>query len=204
MTRSRDLKTRQRAAFLQRQRRAHLGRIDYMPSAVAAMAIGARGAQEFPGSASATYSAVINSILEEWAARNGFRVPNSNAGASSRSVSPPEFRPSSRARVGAYESEDGSPEFPERSARARMTSVLSSTKKSPPARFARVVCGARRHRDGGSCCALSEPGKRRCRFHGGRSTGPRSAAGKTAALANLRQYRGPKASVSARRPAKGC
>lgn len=51
---------------------------------------------------------------------------------------------------------------------------------------ARVKCGAKRHRDGQPCKALSEPGKRRCRFHGGRSTGPRTPEGKARALANLR------------------
>jgi hypothetical protein len=53
----------------------------------------------------------------------------------------------------------------------------------------RVVCGATRHRDGQPCEALSEPGKRRCRFHGGRSTGPTSAEGKAKVAANLRRGR---------------
>ncbi len=53
----------------------------------------------------------------------------------------------------------------------------------------RVPCGAKRHRDGQPCQAKSEPGKRRCRFHGGRSTGPRTPEGRARALANLRQYR---------------
>ena len=53
----------------------------------------------------------------------------------------------------------------------------------------RAQCGAKRHRDGMPCQALSEPGKRRCRFHGGRSTGPRTSEGKARALANLRQFR---------------
>lgn len=53
----------------------------------------------------------------------------------------------------------------------------------------RVTCGAKRHRDGQPCQAKSEPGKRRCRFHGGRSTGPRTPEGKARALVNLRQYR---------------
>ncbi len=60
-----------------------------------------------------------------------------------------------------------------------------------PAKPRRVPCGAQRHRDGQPCQALSEPGKRRCRFHGGRSTGPKADAGKARALANLRQYRKP-------------
>ncbi|WP_374607268.1 HGGxSTG domain-containing protein [Thermomonas sp.] len=53
----------------------------------------------------------------------------------------------------------------------------------------RVQCGATRHRDGQPCQAKSEPGKRRCRFHGGRSTGPRTPEGKARSLANLRQFR---------------
>lgn len=41
----------------------------------------------------------------------------------------------------------------------------------------RVRCGALT-RKGTPCRALSEPGRRRCRFHGGRSTGPRTPEGK--------------------------
>ena len=43
--------------------------------------------------------------------------------------------------------------------------------------LARVPCRARTRR-GTACRALSEPGRRRCRFHGGRSTGPRTAEGR--------------------------
>ena len=50
----------------------------------------------------------------------------------------------------------------------------------------RVRCGART-RKGTACRALSEPGKRRCRFHGGRSTGPRTADGKARIAAAQRQ-----------------
>ena len=67
-------------------------------------------------------------------------------------------------------------------AQARMTST-------PWQATRRVICGARRHRDGQPCQARSEPGKRRCRFHGGRSTGPKTPEGKARALANLRQNR---------------
>jgi len=41
----------------------------------------------------------------------------------------------------------------------------------------RMTCGART-RKGEPCRAKSEPGKRRCRFHGGMSTGPRSQEGR--------------------------
>lgn len=49
----------------------------------------------------------------------------------------------------------------------------------------RVRCGAKRRRDGQPCEALSVPGKRRCKWHGGCSTGPRTAEGKARVTANL-------------------
>jgi hypothetical protein len=51
----------------------------------------------------------------------------------------------------------------------------------------RVVCGASRRRDGQPCEALSVPGKRRCKWHGGFSTGPRTVEGKARVTANLRK-----------------
>jgi hypothetical protein len=45
------------------------------------------------------------------------------------------------------------------------------------ARKQRVRCGARTRR-GTACAALSEPGRQRCRFHGGQSTGPRTPEGR--------------------------
>jgi hypothetical protein len=52
----------------------------------------------------------------------------------------------------------------------------------------RVACGARK-KDGSQCRAMTEPGRNRCRFHGGRSTGPRTAEGMRNALSCLPQYR---------------
>lgn len=49
----------------------------------------------------------------------------------------------------------------------------------------RVRCGARRRRDGKPCEALNVPGKRRCRWHGGMSTGPRTPEGKAKVAKNL-------------------
>ena len=60
----------------------------------------------------------------------------------------------------------------------------------------RPVCGAKR-RDGGTCCARvvwvagEESPRRRCRLHGGLSTGPRTSAGAARARANLRRGRAP-------------
>lgn len=45
--------------------------------------------------------------------------------------------------------------------------------------LARVRCNAKT-RKGTPCKALSESGKRRCKFHGGRSTGPKTQAGREA------------------------
>lgn len=86
--------------------------------------------------------------------------------------------PDAGARTGAYES-------------GQLTTLQKNGRPDKPAWQAarRVTCGAKRHRDGQPCQAKSEPGKRRCRFHGGRSTGPRTPEGKARALANLRQFR---------------
>lgn len=107
------------------------------------------------------------------------------------------------ARTGAYESgqltalqRDGRRELagsPKKGAGAPMPAWAADWMAQEARRQAtrRVTCGAKRHRDGQPCQAKSEPGKRRCRFHGGRSTGPRTSEGKARALANLRQYRKP-------------
>lgn len=52
----------------------------------------------------------------------------------------------------------------------------------------RQSCGARRRRDGKPCNALNVPGRDRCKWHGGMSTGPKTPEGRARALANLRQY----------------
>lgn len=53
----------------------------------------------------------------------------------------------------------------------------------------RVPCGGRRRSDGQPCAALSVPGKRRCKWHGGYSTGPRTNEGKVKVAANLQKRR---------------
>ena len=42
----------------------------------------------------------------------------------------------------------------------------------------RVVCGAKTTRKGTPCRNRSEPGRKRCKFHGGKSTGPKTTAGR--------------------------
>ena len=56
----------------------------------------------------------------------------------------------------------------------------------PLCRKDRPRCGART-RKGVPCLVRVEPGKRRCRFHGGLSTGPRTAEGKARIAAAQRR-----------------
>lgn len=53
----------------------------------------------------------------------------------------------------------------------------------------RVRCGGKRRRDGKPCEALSVPGRRRCRWHGGMSTGPKTPEGKAKVMRNLPSFR---------------
>lgn len=182
-------------AALQRKRRAGMVRIDYMPSEAALAAIEAKRATMRPGSAAATNSATLDAILTEWAGLAG--IGGSEAEPPSAKGSAPEFCGQyARARI------TSEPERPARAqesgectgiaahiAQARAGAYDSGLATSQRAAL-RVPCRAKRHRDGKPCQAKSEPGKRRCRFHGGRSTGPRTPEGKARALANLRQYRG--------------
>ena len=164
---------REHLARLQRVRRRYVTRIDYMPGKEALAIFEARKATERPNSLEATNSAVLDAIVTEWAALTGINYQAIE-------------RPMTSA---------AKPELMSTYACARMTSgaipdniqrIMARVKPTPPKR---VTCGAKRHRDGQPCQALSEPGKRRCRFHGGRSTGPRTPEGKARALANLKRGR---------------
>lgn len=182
-------RNRQYLARLQRMRRSSMVRIDYMPGKDALAIFDARMAQARPGSAAATNSAVLDAILTEWAALTGI-----DCQVIERPMSPAAaggvMRP---ARAFAYDF-GASASDSERPAcghaRANdseaipdcLLRIMARVKPTPPKR---VTCGARRHRDGQPCQAKSEPGKRRCRFHGGRSTGPRTPEGRARALANL-------------------
>ncbi len=55
-------------------------------------------------------------------------------------------------------------------------------------KYRRTYCGARK-KTGEQCQGLAEPGRNRCRFHGGLSDGPKTIDGKIRSLAKLRQYR---------------
>jgi hypothetical protein len=54
---------------------------------------------------------------------------------------------------------------------------MASDQTSLNRRTGRRLCGAKT-RAGGRCQVRAEPGKARCRFHGGKSTGPKTPAGR--------------------------
>jgi len=156
LSRDREYQARQ-----QRERRKLYPRIDYMPGREAAAIFAARRAEERPGSAAGTLSAVLDAILIEWAELTG-----TNYNEVARPMSLAKSEPSDRVR--------------------ELVMTLAPQKRNGQGR---VRCGAKRHRDGQPCQALSEPGKRRCRFHGGRSTGPRTPEGKARVAQNLLRTR---------------
>jgi hypothetical protein len=62
--------------------------------------------------------------------------------------------------------------------RSRVADLKSSADDlTPNRRKGRRLCGAKT-RTGGCCQVRAEPGKARCRFHGGKSTGPKTEAGR--------------------------
>jgi hypothetical protein len=190
-------------AAMQRQRRARMVRVDYMPSKAARDAIEAMRARSRPGTPSATNSAVIDAIVAEWARLTGInysdlskpKTPANLPGLSdtyARARISTDDRNSTRAHKSSGDSAKcapvrvgvgpAAPEFIAASARAKESGSLPAG-----AKLARVICGARRRRDGQPCQGLSVLGKRRCKWHGGASTGPRSDEGRARSLANLRQ-----------------
>jgi hypothetical protein len=67
--------------------------------------------------------------------------------------------------------------------------TLASDLPSQTRRKGRLLCGAKT-RAGRGCQVKAEPGKARCRFHGGKSTGPKTQAGRAriAAAQRLRWH----------------
>ena len=163
-------KDRARINALQHKRRARMVRIDYMPDREANAILQKRRAQLRPGSQSATNSAMLDAIVREWAQLTGIKY-------NEESKAPTSGR---------------RPEFSDTSARANDSGFCHPPNGQAKAtgNMARVTCGARRRRDGLPCQALSVPGRRRCKWHGGKSTGPRSQEGRLRAQSNLCQHRG--------------
>lgn len=176
---------------MQRQRRARMVRVDYMPSKAARDAIEAMRARSRPGSVSATNSAVIDAIVGEWARLTGINYsdlskPKTSAGQPVLSDQYARARMTSDGLAKGHTHGGPSPMEP----KLFTTSARTNKSGSLPAGAdqARVICGANRRRDGQPCQGLSVPGKRRCKWHGGCSTGPRTEVGRGRALANLKQF----------------
>lgn len=129
------------------------------------------------------------------------------AGARATSATP-ECLPASQARAGAIDFDPRhaehahppatvTPEFSDTSTRGKESGLCHAERAganksgSLPtgANQSRVICGARRRRDGQPCQSLSVPGKLRCKWHGGASTGPKTDEGRMRSLSNLQQYR---------------
>ena len=164
-------------AALQRVRRSFVCSVDYMPGKEALAVFAYCQAQQRPVSEAGTNSSVLHAIVCEWAELTG--INNQCFQAPMTSGQPPELvDASTRARM-------SSGEVPDWLLRS-MAKTENGTKQGR-----RVICGAMRHRDGQPCQAQGEPGKKRCRFHGRRSTGPRTEEGKAKSLANLRRGNAP-------------
>ena len=244
-------KNRPYLAAMQRQRRARMVRIDYMPGKAARDAIEAMRARSRPGTPSATNSAVIDAIVTEWGRLTGInysqldkantpattpavadqytrmrttsdcgtctpaRMTSDNlaecaGGRAGTSSAGPDQLGASQAHAGAKDFDPGhakpaplparaAPEFLTAFTRAnesgfchakRAGAHANNSGSLPTGNKARVICGAKRRRDGEPCQGLSVPGKLRCKWHGGASTGPRTDEGRARSLANLLQYRG--------------
>jgi hypothetical protein len=213
-------KNRPYLAAMQRQRRARMVRIDYMPGKAARDAIEAMRARSQPRTPSATNSAVIDAIVAEWARLTGINYSDlskpktpANLPGLSDTYTRARMTTDARSSTRAHESPDDSakcapvrvgvspavPEFIDAFARANESGLCHATRAGAQANKsgslpaganqARVICGARRRRDGEPCQGLSVPGKRRCKWHGGASTGPRTDEGRARSLANLQQNR---------------
>lgn len=183
---------RSRILDQQSERRASRKRIDYYVDSAAQAAIERRRASEQPGSVAATNSAVINAIVCEWAelvstVNSDPRRPQERRGHRGNDRDHSPRAPS-----------DGSGRAPELRQHSRAcarandfgTATVELTVSSPVVRAPQpTACGARRRRDGEPCQAPPALGKRRCRWHGGFSTGPKTDAGKLRALSNLRRGR---------------
>lgn len=185
----------------QRRRRVHRPRIDYYPSPDAMAAIEARRSRYYPAN---NYSGILDSIIAEWWQAQNSKQAETDAPAAVRQapdaanrpahtrttpdrlpLARPEITRASRACTPARTTPATETDAPAAVARVRARLVPKPQRNTGTAR---VICGARRRRDGQPCEALSVPGKRRCRWHGGCSTGPRTADGRARSLANLRQY----------------
>ena len=212
-------KDREHIAGRQRQRRARMTRIDYYPSPDALALIESRCTRYGPTNNNSgilntiisewavfaglkqseidkpTSPATSPGVAEQYArmrtsseSRTGTRAGASPAAPELSDTSRAcaranDFDPRRATPASPREGATAAPEFIDASARANESGSL------PAGTNARVICGARRRRDGQPCQGLSVPGRRRCKWHGGASTGPKTSQGRAKSMANLRQNR---------------
>ncbi len=179
----------------QRARRATNPRIDYYPSPDALAVIESRRTRY---GRTNNNSGIIDTIIAEWSALAG--IEQSQVEQPEAPANRPEFlHQNARARMSPGNSAkcasvragttSAKPDYPPASPARVRAEDSGSRPAGDGAKQARVICGAKRRRDGQPCQALSVSGKRRCKWHGGASTGPRSDEGRARSLANLRQNR---------------
>ncbi len=180
-------KDREHIAGRQRQRRARMARIDYYPSPDALALVESRRTRYGPTN---NNSGILNAIIAEWAVFAGLKqseiekpktpakLPElcdtyTRARATSDAVDSTRAHKSSDDSAKCAPVREGAspaaPEFIDAFTRAN-----KSGSSPTAANQARAICGAKRRRDGQPCQGLSVPGRRRCKWHGGASTGPKN------------------------------
>jgi len=113
----------------------------------------------------------IKALLQAW----DTNMRGRGMGLILKRILPVYSRSSARARNGSY-----TPRPLDALLEAAISQELSRMDEKEAQRRARlrVTCGAKTTRRGTPCRNKSEPGKRRCKFHGGRSTGPKTPEGR--------------------------
>lgn len=113
----------------------------------------------------------IQALLQAWCTNTRGR----GMGVSLKSILPVYYGSNARAQEGSYR-----PSALDALLEEAITHELSSMQEKEAQRRARlrVICGAKTTRKGTPCRNMSEPGRKRCKFHGGRSTGPKTAEGR--------------------------
>ena len=146
----------------QRARRKRLLRVDYLPSKEAMAILESKRSQHRPGSAEATNSAALDSILIHWARLTGIKYGEVQA------------RMTSAHQQGKCDQYARAYDF-------------GGFNAKQPAQKPAATCGARA-KSGHPCRSKGLRPNGRCKWHGGCSTGPTTAVGKQRALANLKQF----------------
>lgn len=136
----------------QRERRARMVRVDYMPRRQSLAAMEAKRGPRYP---LCTNSGILDAIVCEWGELTGIKY---------KEISRP-MSPATR------------PELIHASARANDFGDWLAKHAAAAKAAKRVICGAKTQ-SGNPCRGKSLPGTRRCKWHGGMSTGPRTAEGK--------------------------